>query len=247
MTKKIKKTDQPPRSHKGTTYPQPRDIAGITFAYEQRAVSLDHLQIYLAQYSQKQTAQEGRITRSAASQVVDRWEKLGWVLTAKPFITSKWVWPSKEGMQALKLKGTYNAPVVGDFPRYHAATHVRFVLERQYPETQWVSERYLRLNAKERYADDDRTYIPDVVHWRKEGEQEKSYAIRVDVDIFSHEQIANFLERMLDNYDFVEYYVTARTLHVVEGGMEIVDFDKEDKGRINILKVEDIDGYKLIG
>ncbi|MBA2677968.1 MAG: hypothetical protein H0U76_06190 [Ktedonobacteraceae bacterium] len=245
--KKVKKTDQPLRSHKGTIYPQPRDFVGITFAYEQRAVSVDHLQVYLARYSKRQTAQVGQITPSAVSQVIDRWKQLRWVFTAKPFASPQWVWPSKEGMQALDLQGTASAPAVGDFPRYHAATHIRFALEEQYPDTQWISERALRLQSNNKYADDDRSFIPDAVHWRKDGEEEKSYAIRVDVDILSHEEIANFLERMLDNYDFIEYYATARTLHVVKGGMGIMDLDEEDEGRITIRKVEDVGSYKLIG
>lgn len=247
MKKKVKKTDQPPRSHKGSTYPQPRDFAGVTFAYEQRAVSLDHLQLYLAQYSQRQTSQAGRITRSAASQVIDRWKKLGWVMTAKPFITPQWVWPSREGMQALHLKGISTTPVVGDFPRYHALTHVRFILEEQYLDARWVSERYLRLNAGNRFADTDRTRIPDAVQWRKDGEQEKGYAIRVDVDLFPHQEIADFFEQMLDNYDFIEYYATARTLHTVEGGRDLINLDEEDLGRIHITKIEDVGNYTLIG
>jgi hypothetical protein len=247
MTKKGKKTDQSPRSHKGSIYPQPRDFAGVTFAYEQRAVSLDHLQLYLARYSQRQTAVAGRITRSAASQVVERWKELGWVFCAKPFITPQWVWPSKEGMQALKLEGPSTTPVVGDFPRYHALTHLRFALEEQYPDARWVSERYLRLNANERFADSDRTRIPDAVQWRKDGEGEKGYVIRVDVDLFPLREIADFFEHMLDNYDFIEYYATARTLHSVEGGRDMINLDEEDLGRIHITKIEDVGNYTLIG
>lgn len=241
--KKSKKTDQPPRSHKGMTYPQPRDGVGITFAYEQRAVSLDHLQLYLARYSQRQTA--GRLTQSAVSQVMERWKKLGWVLSSKPFASAQWVWPSKGGMQALNLKGTARTPEVGDFPRYHAATHLRFALEEHYPGARWVSERYLRLEAE--VKDDDRTSVPDAVQWRADGEQEKSYAIRVDVDIVPREEIADFLENMLDTYDHIEYYATARTLHIVQGGKEIIHLDEEELGRIEILKVEEIGGYHLIG
>ena len=150
-------------------------------------------------------------------------------------------------MLALNLGGTYSTPAVGDFPRYHALTYIRFALEELYPGAQWVSERSLRTNAHNRYSDDDRSFLPDAVQWRKAGEQEKSCAIRIDVDIFSHEEIANFIKRMLDNYDFVEYYATARTYYVVQGSMNVINLVKEDRGRINILKVEDIDNYTLIG
>lgn len=131
------------RRDAGQTLLTARDVAVLRWVGEQTTVRLDLIQRLLGR-----AAKGGRpgdsVGHSGAYEVLQRWDKLGLVETAKPYYREPWyVWLTRLGLDLVRLPYAYHKPRLDRLSHFHWTAEVRYAVETKHGSRlqEWKSER----------------------------------------------------------------------------------------------------------
>ena len=124
-----------------------RDIFALTWIAQQYAIRLDHLQQLLGRFPGYGAKYPNLVSESAARDVVDRWEQLGYVLAEvllpkEPF----WIWLTRKGLHKVEAPYVYRNQEesnLGALSHLYAINTIRLDLEANHLVVYWTSEREL--------------------------------------------------------------------------------------------------------
>jgi hypothetical protein len=201
------------RSDKGTVLLTGRDWDVLSWIAEQYAVRFDHVCLLLGQQAGDGAKVPDRISDNAARQVIARWQRGGWAAARKMLVAEPaWVWITAKGLHELGYDFKPYAPTLARIDHLHAINMIRLMLERDYPDAPWTSERQIR--AKLSYEKGaSLPHLPD-------GElriSQQTIAIEAELTPKKRTDVRLILIDLLRHYHEVWYFASSSAFSVVTG------------------------------
>ena len=135
------------RRDMGTIRFSQRDRFALLWIGHQYGVQLDHLQWLLGRDAGRGATFSSWISESAARDVVDRWERAGWIRVARLQVNRPfWIWLTRKGLRLLDLPYAYRnltAASGDDLKSLSALNAIRLDQESYQSDIRWTSERAL--------------------------------------------------------------------------------------------------------
>ncbi len=220
-----------PRSDKGKTTITSRDLVVLRWIGEQYAVRLDHLQRLLALLAGRQTKEEGRVSRNAALDVIERWKKLNYI-ESEQLVQGhpRWVWLSRKGLQAMQLEFAYWKPKPGELEHIRFVNEVRMYLEQRRPQATFISERALKKGRSTRAGVElswskERGHLPDA-EFVVDGE---CVAVEVELSAKGFARTVGIMEQLATDYQTVWYFVKPEIRPLIERSREALSEEMQEQ------------------
>lgn len=231
--------EKPPRKDKGRRLLTARDRTVLSWATEQYGVRVDQLQRLLGRDPQRPLEAEGALSLSGARHVVARWEEGGYAESAKIFFKEPaWVWPSRKGLQFLRLDHPYHRPAVSMLPHYFWVNETRLYLEGPgYPgAVRWRAERMLKpreARAGAVHYVDAEVELDDL-----DGPGTVTIAIEVELTPKKPADLRLILEDLLARYAEVWYFALEPAREGVERAIRALGGATDD--RVQVYRLENL-------
>lgn len=199
------------RSDKGTILLTGRDWDVLSWIAEQYAVRFDHVCLLLGQQAGDGAKAPDHISDNAARQVIARWQRGGWASARKLLVGEPaWVWVTVKGLHELGYDFKPYAPTLARIDHLHSINEVRLMLEREYPDASWTSERQIR--AKRSYEKGaSLPHLPDGEVRRAQ----QTIAIEVELTPKKRSDVRLILIDLLRSYHAVWYFASQSAESVV--------------------------------
>jgi hypothetical protein len=174
----------------------PRDAAALQWLGEQYGAQYDVLSVLLARLSERPDV-GGRVSVGTVRQIVDRWEKAGWVRRWR-LPGGIWMVPTKKALQLTGRPQVYFpappewTPQVVRLPHTRAAAIVRLAYELGGSrEGEWISDRLLYQERHARGYEGLRDRIPDAELRPAEGPR---HAVEVELTVKTELRYSQILQ-----------------------------------------------------
>lgn len=193
------------RSDAGKTLWTPRDEVALTWIGQQYGIRLDHLQWLLGCYPGRGATHTYLISESAARDVVNRWQRAGWVKVERirarePF----WVWLTRLGLRKVGLPYTYRdlaQSSLDDLKHLYAINEIRLMLVYEDEGMQWISERQL-LHGVIRNKGQELLHRPDGEIYWADGE---IFAVEVELSLKKPFELAENVMELLRGKEYLRW------------------------------------------
>lgn len=223
------------RRDKGRIQMRRRDLNTLPWIGEQGATRLDQVQALLSREAGRGAKEEGWIGESATRLVVNRWELAG-LVKRKKFLVEEpgWIWLTTRALHELELPFKQYVPSLGTLGHLFAVNEVRLLLEEEWPNGKWKSER--RLRSELAYAKENSLHhSPDAEFTTEDG----TAAIEVEISPKKPFELQNILRELAERYYQVWYYVTDETRNAVISAKQRLDIHLAE--RIIVLNCPGMD------
>jgi hypothetical protein len=233
MTAQKGQNGRMPRSDRDMPRMTERDLAALHVIGEQYAVSLDHLQVWLARLSQRS---EGRVPESTARHCIARWVKLGLVRYRKILAKEPgWLWLTPRGLRELGYPYSYREPSVSGLHHLYWCNQIRFYITARLGSglVSWEPERKLRYEALAKGATEARVgKLPDAIITTEQG----SIALEVELTAKSRGRLLHTLRSAAAKYPTVWYFCSPEVQRLLE--RELPQMEQQVVKRIMIYPLE---------
>jgi len=221
------------RRDRGTVLLTERDRQVLIWIIEQYAVRFDDVCFLLGREAGPGAKASGRISESAARQVVARWQKAGWAASRKMLVHEPaWVWVTAKGLHELGYNIKPYVPTVSRIAHLHAINDVRLRLAHKYPDYRWFSERRIR-TALSYEKGATLPHLPDGYLRTPQG---TTIAIEVELTPKKRDDVRLILLDLLRSYHEVWYFVQDATISVVTAAQK--ELEPALAKRISIVRPE---------
>lgn len=214
------------RKDKGSVRLTERDQMALQWVGDQYAVRIDQLQRLLGRQAQKTTKVEGAVGEATAAGVVERWGRLGFVETRKPFYKQPgWVWLSRHGLKQLDLPYSYREPALSLLQHIYWVNHARLFVEGEYRQNvEWTSERRL---VPDRARERSRHYVDAEI-------QVQDYRVGIEIELTPKAKgsVEAIVRDLLQEYETIWYFTTPATRRLVEGAVSDSGADARERVKI---------------
>jgi len=201
------------RVDKGKLQLSERDLRGLQFIGEQKAVRSDQLIKVLGIENQKDP-------ESAIQRVLAKWRSEE-LIEQRRFLYKQdpWVWSTRKGLSWMGLHYKLYEPTPARLEHYYWVNEARLLVEAR--KHKWVSERYLQNQQAAKKAGSKEQHLPDaeVTH----SESGNVIAIEVEITPKSKDRLKTIVIDLLGRYKVVWYFVTPTTKKLLQELLETVD------------------------
>ena len=159
-----------------------RDDYCLWYIGQMRAMRIDQLQRLLARESPSEVSRD-RLSISRTAEMVQRWQSAGLVVEQRIFHKQPaWISLTRKGLRMVDLPFRADLPSLRVLEHLYWINEVRMHLEEEYEEMEWISERSLQAEKKERVAGVKLPHIPDgILRLPESGGGPSSIEIEVQV------------------------------------------------------------------